>query len=62
MLVFLDDMAIIVFDEVNCKRSIEGTYTHLQKKNNIGINKKKTEILVYSKEPEEVKLKLTEFL
>lgn len=57
MLRFADDIAVLAPDEFNLKRSLE-TMNEVFERFNIKINMKKTEILVCTKEREEVNIQI----
>ena len=58
MLRFADDIAIIVQDEINLKRALEGLDDISERNYKMKINRKKTEVMVCSKDPENINDKM----
>jgi len=58
MLRFADDTGIIAQDEINLKRALESLDNILQSNYKIKINKKQTEVMVCSKDSENINIKI----
>lgn len=58
MLRFADDIAIIAQDEMNLKRALESLDDILKTNYNLKINRKKTEVMVCSKDPENINIRI----
>jgi hypothetical protein len=58
MLRFADDIAIIAQDEINLKRALECLDDILKSNYKMEINKIKTEVIVCSKDPKNINIKM----
>jgi hypothetical protein len=58
MLRFADDIAIIAQDEINLKRALESLDNILKSNYKINIKRKKTEVMVCSKDSEIINIKM----
>jgi len=62
MLRFADDIVIIVQDEVNLKRALESLDDISESDYKMKSNRKKTEVMVCSKDPENINIKMDDTL
>ena len=58
LLRFADDIGIIAQDEINLKRALESLDDISESNNKMKINRKKTEVMVCSKDPENIDIKM----
>jgi len=61
MLKFADDIAIIAQDEINLKRALESLDDILKSKYKMKIYRKKTEVMVCSKDFENINIKMDDY-
>jgi hypothetical protein len=61
MLRFADDIAIIAQDEINLKTALESLVDILKSKYKMKINRKKTKVIVCSKDFENINIKMDDY-
>jgi len=57
---FTDDIVIMAQDEINLERALESLDDILKSNYKMKINRKKTEVMVCSKDPENINIKMDE--